>query len=222
MASTRSFDGLAENYDRREALAGDPLEPWLRAVLPAAGQTAIDLACGAGRHSILLAERYAHVLAIDISAQMIDLAKERRAAANIDYRQGDLLDIDGQFDLVFCSAALHDLDDLDQALAHIRSLVAPGGTALIADVVDRHEPQRRWWYRAVALFHLPIDLLRRPRAALELYRLASDPAWVEHLATDRYVTRAEFERRCRRHFPDAVFSRVKHLHACRWTNRPID
>jgi ubiquinone/menaquinone biosynthesis C-methylase UbiE len=219
MGSGRSFDGLAANYDRREALAGDPLEPWLRDALPAAGHTAVDLACGAGRHSVLLAERFDRVLAVDLSAEMIDLARQRRPAPNIDYRQGDLLDIDGRFDLVFCSSALHDVDDLDRALAHARSLVAPGGTALLADVVARRTPQRPWWLRTVALSSLPVDLLRRPRAALELYRLTRDPGWIAHLATDRYLTRAQFERRYRAHFPNAAFWRAGHLHACHWENR---
>jgi len=216
--SGRSFDGLAESYDRREALAGDPLETWLQAVLPCDGKTAVDLACGAGRHSILLAQRYDHVLAVDISGEMIELAKQRRPAPNIAYRHADLLDIDGRFDLVFCSSALHDIDDLDRALAHVRALVSPGGTALLADVVGGHSPQRRWWLHVVAFLHLPVDLLRQPRSALELYRLAREPAWIAHLATDRYLTRAELERRYRRHFPDATFSSAKHLHTCRWTS----
>ncbi len=219
MRSDRSFDGLAESYDRRETLRGDPLEPWLRGALPAEGRTAVDLACGAGRHAILIAERCEHVLAVDLSHKMIELAKRRRPAANIDYRAADLIDINGQFDLVFCSSALHDVNDLDRALRHVRSLVAPGGKVILADVVGRLSPLPHWLHRAAALTYLPIELLRRRRDAFELYRLDSDPAWIAHLATDRYLSRSEFERRYTRHFPGATFSRAKHLHICSWDDR---
>lgn len=215
----RGFDGLAGAYDRREALRGDPLEGWLWANLPAAGDAAVDLACGAGRHSILIAERYEHVLAVDLSDEMIGLAKRRRSAHNIDYRTRDLLQVSGRFDLVFCASALHDVAELDRALRHVRSLVAPGGRAILADVVGRFSPRPRWLIRAVALSHLPRDVLRRPRDALELHRLDHDPVWIAHLATDRYLSRLEFELRYAQHFPDASFARVKHLHVCSWEAR---
>lgn len=214
MPADRRFDELAESYDRREALRGDPLEPWLRANLPSAGATAVDLACGAGRHAALLAERYDHVLAIDLTPQMIELARRRRAAANIEYRAGDLLAVAGSFHLVFCSSALHDLDDLDGALRHVRSLVAPGGTAIVADVVGRALPAPA--LRALAVAQLAVDAVRRPANARELYKLGTEPAWLAHLASDRYLSRARFEAACRRHFPGASFAPAKHLHVCRW------
>jgi SAM-dependent methyltransferase len=219
MPPERHFDALAENYDRREELRGDPLRPWLCRALPAVGGSAVDLACGAGRHTIVIAERYECVLAVDLSSEMIDLARRRRPAANIEYRTTDLLDVRGQFDLVFSSAALHDLPELDRALAHIRSLVAPRGTAIIADVVAPLSPVPSWMFRVGALIHLPIDLVRRRKEAFALYRLDTDPAWIAHLASDCYLSRAEFQRRYSAHFPGAAFYRARHLHICRWVNR---
>ena len=74
-SAARSFDRLAEGYDRREELTGDPLERWLRRALPPHGESAVDLGCGAGRHSVLIAERYRRVLAVDLSRSMIELAR---------------------------------------------------------------------------------------------------------------------------------------------------
>ncbi len=219
MGSERRFDELAENYDRREEIRGDPLEPWLRRTLPPGGRAAVDLACGAGRHTIVLAQSYERVLGVDLSRQMIELARRRRPAANVDYRTADLLDVSGQFDLVFSSAALHDVPDLDRALTHIRSLVATGGRAIVADVVAPLSPIPRWWFRGAAIIYLLLDLVRRRPHAFELYRLESDPAWTAHLATDRYLSRSEFERRYTDHFPDAVFHGAQHLQICTWENR---
>jgi ubiquinone/menaquinone biosynthesis C-methylase UbiE len=217
MAYDRRFDDLAENYDRREALAGDPLEPRLRGgLLPGAGDGAVDLACGAGRHTAVIAERYRRVLAVDLSQRMIELAQRRRPAPNIEYRQGDLLEVTGQFDLVFCSAALHDVADLDRALAHMRSLVAPGGRLILADVVARLSPIPGWWFRMGALLHLAAGVSRGRRDAFERHRLARDPAWIAHLASDRLLSRSEFERRYADHFPGALFHRARYLHICVW------
>ena len=219
MRRARHFDALAENYDRREELRGDPLEAWLRATLPVVGGHAVDLACGAGRHTTVIAERYERVLAVDLSSEMIGLARRRRPGANIEYRTSDLLDVTGQFDLVFSSAALHDLPELDHALAHIRSLVAPQGRAIIADVVAPLSPVPSWIFRAGALIYLPIDLVRQRKDAFELYRLDTEPAWLAHLASDRYLSRADFERRYSAYFPAADFHRARHLHICSWVNR---
>jgi SAM-dependent methyltransferase len=218
MRPARHFDALAENYDRREELRGDPLEPWLRRVLPAVAGSAVDLGCGAGRHATVIAEHYEHVLAVDLSKKVIDLARRRRPRANIEYRRADLLDVNGQFDLVFSSSALHDLPDLDCALAHIRSLVAPQGRAIIADVVAPLSPVPSWFFRAGALIHLPIDLMRRRKDAFALYRLDADPAWIAHLASDRYLSRSGFEHRYSAHFPGATFHRARHLHVCCWAH----
>jgi SAM-dependent methyltransferase len=219
MRPTRHFDALAENYDRREELRGDPLGLWLRSALPAVGGSAVDLACGAGRHTKLLAERYQSVLAVDLSSEMITLARRRRPGANIEYRTADLLEVTGQFDLVFSSAALHDLPELDRAVAHIRSLVAPRGRAIIADVVAPLSPLPSWAFRAGALINLPIDLLRRGKDAFVLYRLDTDSAWIAHLASDRYLTRSNFQRRYSAYFPGAVFHPARHLHICCWVSR---
>lgn len=218
MRAARHFDALAENYHRREELRGDPLERWLRGALPAVGGSAVDLACGAGRHTTVIAERYERVLAVDLSANMIGLARRRQPGANIEYRNADPLGVTGQFDLVFSSAALHDLPELDRALVHIRSLVAPRGRAIVADVVSPVSPVPSWMFRAGALIYLPLDLVRRGRQAFELYRLDTDTAWIAHLATDRYLSRSQFQRRYSAYLPEAHFHRVRHLHVCCWVN----
>jgi len=52
----------------------------LAANLPRHGQTALDLGCGAGRHTVLLAERYRQVLAVDIADRMLHIARGMRPA----------------------------------------------------------------------------------------------------------------------------------------------
>lgn len=69
-----------------------------------AGKRILDAGCGTGALALELAKKGASVVAIDLSPNLIELAKERIAPAdrqNIDFRSGDMLDEDlGEFDYV--------------------------------------------------------------------------------------------------------------------------
>jgi magnesium-protoporphyrin O-methyltransferase len=69
-----------------------------------AGRRILDAGCGTGALALELAQKGASVVAIDLSPNLIELAKERIAPAdrqNIDFRSGDMLDDGlGEFDYV--------------------------------------------------------------------------------------------------------------------------
>jgi magnesium-protoporphyrin O-methyltransferase len=69
-----------------------------------AGKRILDAGCGAGALALELAKKGASIVAIDLSPNLIELAKERIAPAdrqNIDFRSGDMLDDSlGEFDYV--------------------------------------------------------------------------------------------------------------------------
>src|SRR5579863_5212008 len=79
------------------------LAPWLR-VGP--GTPVLDVGCGVGRWSRLLAARGAQVRGVDLSPTMVEIARRRAAAAGLAERchfvVQDLaeLELDGCFDLV--------------------------------------------------------------------------------------------------------------------------
>src|SRR5580700_8174728 len=113
-SAAQSFDRTAAGYDRLGDLSeNDSISSWLVSVLPAAGGRALDLGCGAGRHAVLLAERFAHVDAVDLSPPMIEIARTKRSRPNIAYRQADVLELtgSGEHDLVLSVMTLHHLPD---------------------------------------------------------------------------------------------------------------
>src|SRR5207244_7556686 len=125
------------------------------------------------------------VLAVDVSAPMLAVAERHRAAGNLCYQHRDLLDVeagrDGTFDLVFSAYTLHHVEGLAPALRQLRGLVRPGGQAILVDLCD--VPRDRAWFRAEARRALVADLLghrRRVGEAVEVYRLATEPAWLDH------------------------------------------
>jgi len=223
-AHARSFDHMAQHFDRFAELVGAPLDAWLASLLPeGGGQRAVDLGCGTGRHATLLASRYRHVLAVDVSAPMLQLAKARHGVANITYQQRDLsevrADTDGVFDLVLSAYALHHLPDLDGALLRIRELVAPGGRVVLVDNVAATPQVPRRWFVGEALRTLAADLVRRRRPitqAWELFRLNVDPAWLDHLTTDRFLNPQVFADRYGGVFPGAAFTDLYRAQAMCW------
>ena len=133
-AEAQSFDRVAEDYNRLGDLDRNELiGPWLEGLLPAAGGRALDLGCGTGRHAVLLADRFGQVDAIDLSGPMIELARQRRLRPNITYWQADLHDVNGagHYDFVLSVLTLHHVPDLHAALSHIKTVLAPGGRAVL-------------------------------------------------------------------------------------------
>ena len=94
-------------------------EPFVHAVvggLPAG--TALDAACGTGRHAAWLAARGHRVIAVDSSPDMLARACVRVPEANL--RAGDLVHLpvpDAAADLVLCALALAHLPDLVAVVA---------------------------------------------------------------------------------------------------------
>lgn len=215
-AEGQSFDRIAENYERRGELEGDLFGDWLQTALTASGGSALDIGCGAGRHAVVLAERFDHVDAIDLSGPMIELAQRKRARPNVTYRVSDLFDVTGEYDLVVSSAMLHHVPDLERALTHIASLVRPGGTALLADVTGIVSHFPRWLLRVEAVVRLGLDTVRRRPTARERYRLDTEPAWLDHMASDRFLTVSQFESRYGSVLRGATFPRAGFLAICRW------
>src|SRR5690348_13013989 len=71
---------------------------------PLTDKTALDVGCGAGLLVEPLARLGAKVTGIDATPAVIAVAREHAAtmALDVDYRIGDVQELDGQFDLVTC------------------------------------------------------------------------------------------------------------------------
>lgn len=142
MTQQALFDPLAELYGRYAEINDEVYRPWLTRAVEAAGpgDRAADLGCGTGRFTGLLAGSYGSVLAVDVSARELELAAERHPRPEVTYEQRSLLDVtpatDGRFDLVLSVNTIFHLRDHDRVLPHVRDLVAPGGWAVLVDIVS--------------------------------------------------------------------------------------
>src|SRR3982750_3794133 len=71
---------------------------------PLEGKTALDVGCGAGLLAEPLARLGAKVTGLDAAPELIAVAREHATALGleIDYRTGELGDLEGRYDLITC------------------------------------------------------------------------------------------------------------------------
>jgi len=157
---TPLYDALSDDYDRfvnwESRLAYEM--PFIEGALREAdARRVLDVACGTGMHAIELARRSYKVVGTDLSALMIEQARENAAAAEVEARfvvagfgklaeklalstvlsevEGIVEEGGGLFDAVLClgNSLPHALgaEDLDNALVDFAAVLRPGGLLLV-------------------------------------------------------------------------------------------
>jgi SAM-dependent methyltransferase len=133
-------------YDQPRPDTVFPLEYAFHLLGNITGRTIVDLGCGDGVNTVILAALGAHVLSIDISKHCLDLASRRAAANKVDSRvtllHSDAMAIPieaGSVDAVLCTALLHQVDAIKTA-RQIRRVLKPGGVAVFDDAIAGPTP----------------------------------------------------------------------------------
>lgn len=136
------WDRLAKRYARMPVADQAAYETKLektRAFLRPESRV-LEFGCGTGSTAILHAPHVAQILAIDYSARMLDIAREKAQAAgvtNLDFAQATLAELDspaGSWDVVMGMSILHLLPDRAQTLARVHELLKPGGVFISSTV----------------------------------------------------------------------------------------
>lgn len=171
--SARTF----ARYEHPPASTAYPLEFAYYLLGDVRGKRIVDFGCGSGGNSVLLANRGAHVMGIDISADLVGIARRRMAvngrADGADFLVASAHDLplpDGSIDVVFGIAILHHLD-LRQVSREVHRILRPGGRAIFQEPV-RNSPLVRF-LRSLVPYRAPdISPYERPLTDPELLDFA--------------------------------------------------
>jgi SAM-dependent methyltransferase len=166
----------------------------------------LEIGCGRGRLTRALAARVPQVTSVDLSPEMIAIARSENAAANVRFVVGDALEVVphlGAFDCVATVATFHHLPQ-STAAACMKAAVAPGGRLILHDLW-RVESRLD---RLLDGVRLPVKLVQLLRTGAPLLYPADErAAWRAHQRDDVHLTLREVEALQRHHFPGAAVYR---------------
>lgn len=110
---------------------------------PKPGEIAVDLGCGTGAYTLWLAEMGLSVHGVDISAAMLQVARQKRHdEVNPAFVQADLTNLpfdDDTFDLAICNVVLEFVTDSASVLREAHRILKPGGR-MVVGFVGRNSP----------------------------------------------------------------------------------
>jgi ubiquinone/menaquinone biosynthesis C-methylase UbiE len=166
-------------------------------------QNALEVGCGTGAFARRLAERARHVVALDLSPEMIRVARSRSTdSPNLEFHVADAISWDlpaAHFDCIATIATLHHLP-LREIIMKLKAALRPGGVLI---VLDLFEPERNLFTAAglvdtflnivamgvsVSLRLIHNGRLKPPRAVRA--------AWAAHEQHDSYPKMSEIRELC--------------------------
>ena len=151
-AASAYFSRVADDWDRLRALhySDDDIE---QAVLAAAGagpfEVVVDFGTGTARMLSLFADKSRRVEGIDLSHQMLTVARSKLAEAgisNASVRHGDATASpypDNSANLVIIHQVLHFLDDPGRALNEAARVLKPGGRLVVVEFAPHTQEHLR-------------------------------------------------------------------------------
>jgi SAM-dependent methyltransferase len=111
----------------------------------------IDVGCGSGRWSMMVAPKVGHLHLLDASSEALAVARQNLAQrANVSFHLASLDNIplpDGSLDFAFSLGVLHHVPDTMAAIRSIAAKLRAGAPFLV--YLYYALDNRPWWYRAI-------------------------------------------------------------------------
>ena len=211
--TTQPTSAIRADFDRIALLSRDGwnhnshYHDFLLQQVPAHCTDVLEIGCGTGAFSRLLARRAERVLALDLSPRMIQIARERsKGYPNIEFQVADAIKWEfptAHFDCVVSIATLHHLP-IEDTLVKMRNALRTNGALIMLDLYQ----ERGLPNGLNALLAVPAS------AALKLIKTGRlresrevRAAWVEHGRHDAYPRLSQIRQVCAALLPGAKVRR---------------
>lgn len=140
------FDRCAPTWDAEIIRSDEKINTILDSAGVRSGSRVLDVACGTGvLMPDYLSRGVASVTEIDISPEMIKIAKQKFTQDNIRFVCGDVetADVGSGFDAIVVYNAFPHFPDQERLIAHLATLLAPAGILTVAhgasrETIDAH------------------------------------------------------------------------------------
>lgn len=162
----------------------------LRLIEDVKGQLVLDLACGEGYSTRILAKKGAKVVGVDFSTKLVQLARieEEKEKLGIDYHIADATDLSRfpskYFDLVTCFMALHDIKEYERTVSEVSRVLKERGRfvfsiphpcfEMVSDKGKRVSTNQRYFGAAEDHIHWKMERLLKPFETTGFHRTLTD------------------------------------------------
>jgi SAM-dependent methyltransferase len=211
------MSAIARDFDRPALLDdgawnhNNHYHEFLLRCVPASCLNALEIGCGTGAFSIRLARKSKQVVALDLSPEMIRIARARSARApNLEYQCADLMKCEwpgNAFDCIVTIATLHHLP-MREAIVKLKQLLRPDGVLIVLDLFEheRNLLKPAGWRDGVNnLLAMGVSgCLRLVHDGRLTPSRAVRAAWEAHGRTDRYPNMKEVRVLCDEILPGAA------------------
>jgi ubiquinone/menaquinone biosynthesis C-methylase UbiE len=130
-------------------------QPIIDLARPTLRDNALDVASGWGFVALALSPLLGSVIGIDLTPEMVELAKmlaAGNAVSNAFFQVGDVENLpfaSGTFDLVTCRAAFDHIDTPEKALREMKRVLGPSGRIVLYEFVAPAAPDKAAFYNRI-------------------------------------------------------------------------
>ncbi|WP_079911716.1 class I SAM-dependent methyltransferase [Paenibacillus sp. 32352] len=187
------FNKVAVEYDFVNTLVND--YSFFMSNLPEQRGRALDVGCGSGILVHELSSHFEEVIGIDISDELLEIAKAKRQRSNTSYLNMDAehFTFDSGFDFIVSRTTLHHLNHIPSVINNMKGLLNDGGKLVILDnVSERETPPAYVYVIGAVLEFIPHHRKFGLRNAIRIFKHNTSKSWLEHLASDKYLSEKQY------------------------------
>lgn len=152
-----NFDTIARTYDRLNRLMTLGLDRrWRKRALRGIQGNVLDVACGTGDMAVSLVERGCTVTGVDISEEMLAIARQKAPIVTFMIADAEHLPFpDASFDAVTCAFGVRNFVHLEQGLHEMLRVLKPGGRMVILELATPDSSLIRPFYNLYTRHVIP-------------------------------------------------------------------
>ena len=187
------FDKVAKEYDFVNNLLND--YTFFISNLPSHRGRALDIGCGSGILAERLSTYFGEVVGIDISNEMLEIAKNKCQSTNTTYinMNAENLIFTEKFDYIVSRTTFHHLRDIPNVINNLKELLNEDGKMVIFDNVSEVETPPTYVYIVGAIQEFfPHCFKYGVKNAVRVFKHSTLKSWLEHLAKDKYLSEQKY------------------------------
>ncbi len=139
MDTRQAYNLWAEQYDSNTNLTRDLEAVVLRSTLEHIPfKRCLEIGCGTGKNTVWLLNKAEHITAVDLSEEMLSLARTKVASDAVDFVRADITEewnfTTGAYDLVTFSLVLEHIEFLEPVFEQVAYILQPGGYVYVGEL----------------------------------------------------------------------------------------